>query len=723
MAEQNTSNELNDAALKSLAASKKLKSSFSKGKKISKKIGAKNPILMKYICIGLGIIFVLAIIIQGTSTMQMQDTFGISPSVSSFHANKINEDAMNDRKVSQERTASMMETIQEVVSKDHEKVENKIREHCRANNLDVEMSLNSMVDTGVGFADIGYAPVEEPELVEKEKKKETQKVSNEEQKVNNKDQDKSKTKEEEKENDKEKDKIQEESKETEGKVIQNFDLSKLTEANRTTMTYENFFRDTSSPRLGWAKGTFQGKFASMKDKWKVDDYGLLRAINEDEDFLIALGSYFGDTGNRYRITFKNGASYIFLKFDAKADQDTIGGLAHGVDGSVVEFLVDQHGYITNLHPSMKRGNIIKHPLGLFDGGIESIELIEGKVDTSGVMINSTFTPRILAAFSVSYENLYHKKKEKEDKYYDNKNNELKGSIVDELYGTSGLLGSDYFRSTLMASELDASSNTLLKKKLKKYVNKGNSFFDISYQNQTTIVKEKEIIKVPSKDTDKKGEMEEKVIIKEKEVKYCVPTVSAKDINFIAEEVFDIDPEGKYVNADNTTNKDAIDTIADQTYALLYDDSPGGLSDSFLEGDGIFSGKFAPPMKAGTYRITQEFGVPNPGGTTHLGIDMGTGTFGNNQPAVYAVDGGIVVHADDKTDHWSYGNCILIDHGKGFTSRYAHLSEIKVKAGQKVSKGQAIGKTGSTGNSTGPHLHFELRKNGGTVNPRSYIKFR
>ena len=254
MAEKNTSNELNDAALKSLAASKKLKSSLSKGKKISKKIAAKNPILMKYICIGLGIIFVLAIIIQGTSTMQMQDTFGISPSVSSFHANKINEDAMNDRKVSQERTASMMETIQEVVSKDHEKVENKIREHCRANDLDVEMSLNSMVDTGVGFADIGYAPVEEPELVEKEKKKETQKVSNEEQKVNNNNQKNSKTKEE----DKEKDKIQEESKETEGKVIQNFDLSKLTEANRTTMTYENFFRDTSSPRLGWAKGTFQG---------------------------------------------------------------------------------------------------------------------------------------------------------------------------------------------------------------------------------------------------------------------------------------------------------------------------------------------------------------------------------------------------------------------------------------------------------------------------------
>ena len=703
MAENNTSNELNNAALDTLAASKKVKGALGK----SKKIAAKNPILMKYVCIGVGLIFTFSIILQGTSTMQMQDTFGLSPSVSSFHANKINEDAMKDRKVSQERTQSMMETVQEVVSKDHEKVESKIREHCRANNLDIEMSLNSIVDTGVSFGDIGFVPVENPLPVEKEKK-----LDNSKEKLNK--QEKSKTQEESK--------IQKESEDTKGKVIQNFDLSKLTESNRTTMTYENFFRDISSPRLGWAKGTFQGKFASMKDKWKVDDYGLMRTSNSDEDFLIALGSYFGSEGNRYRITFRNGASYTFLKFDAKADQDTIGGLAHGVDGSVVEFLVDQHGYITNLHPRMKRGNIIKHPLGLFNGGIESIELIEGKVDTSGVMINSTLAPRILAAFSVSYENLYHKKNEKKDKYYNNQNKELGKSIVDELYGASGLLKSDYWKSTLMASELDAASNTLLKKKLKSYVNKGNSFFEISYQEQTTIVREKKIVKVPSKDPDKKGELEEKEVIKEKEVRYCVPTVSAKDINLIAEEVFEIDPNAKYVNAYNVTNKDAIDTIADQTYALLYDESPGGSSESILEGDGIFSGKFAPPMKKGTYRITQEFGVPNPGGTTHLGIDMGTGVYGANQPTVYAVDGGIVEYADNTTDHWSYGNCIYINHGKGFCSKYAHLSKINVKKGQKVSKGQAIGKTGSTGNSTGPHLHFELRKNRSPINPRSYIRF-
>jgi murein DD-endopeptidase MepM/ murein hydrolase activator NlpD len=72
--------------------------------------------------------------------------------------------------------------------------------------------------------------------------------------------------------------------------------------------------------------------------------------------------------------------------------------------------------------------------------------------------------------------------------------------------------------------------------------------------------------------------------------------------------------------------------------------------------------------------------------------------------------------------WSggYGNCILIDHGNGMKTRYAHLSGYNVKVGDIVTRGEQIGRAGNTGNSTGPHLHFEVIVNGKTKNPINYL---
>jgi len=100
-------------------------------------------------------------------------------------------------------------------------------------------------------------------------------------------------------------------------------------------------------------------------------------------------------------------------------------------------------------------------------------------------------------------------------------------------------------------------------------------------------------------------------------------------------------------------------------------------------------------------------------TFHSGIDIAA----NSGNAVYAYSNGKVVEAG-----WNggYGNCILIDHGNGLKTRYAHLSKIYVQAGQKVVTGNRIGTVGSTGSSTGPHLHFEVIKNGQTKNPLNYI---
>jgi murein DD-endopeptidase MepM/ murein hydrolase activator NlpD len=95
---------------------------------------------------------------------------------------------------------------------------------------------------------------------------------------------------------------------------------------------------------------------------------------------------------------------------------------------------------------------------------------------------------------------------------------------------------------------------------------------------------------------------------------------------------------------------------------------------------------------------------------HLGIDIAAFV----GDAVYAADNGVVVFAGWSTG--GYGYMIMIDHGNGYQTVYGHLSAVAVSCGQSVYQGQYIGAAGSTGNSTGPHLHFEVRLNGGFVNP-------
>lgn len=98
---------------------------------------------------------------------------------------------------------------------------------------------------------------------------------------------------------------------------------------------------------------------------------------------------------------------------------------------------------------------------------------------------------------------------------------------------------------------------------------------------------------------------------------------------------------------------------------------------------------------------------------HRGIDIGA-SYG---ASILASDGGVVILSAYSS---SYGNYVVISHGNGYTSLYAHMSKRSVKEGDKVTKGQRIGLIGSTGNSTGPHLHFEISKDGATTNPLNYF---
>ncbi len=95
---------------------------------------------------------------------------------------------------------------------------------------------------------------------------------------------------------------------------------------------------------------------------------------------------------------------------------------------------------------------------------------------------------------------------------------------------------------------------------------------------------------------------------------------------------------------------------------------------------------------------------------HLAIDIAAYT---GDP-IYAADSGVVVYAGPVGG--GYGNMVMIDHGNGYQTLYAHLSAWNVRCGASVSQGQVIGQAGSTGRSTGPHLHFEVRYLGGFVNP-------
>lgn len=104
---------------------------------------------------------------------------------------------------------------------------------------------------------------------------------------------------------------------------------------------------------------------------------------------------------------------------------------------------------------------------------------------------------------------------------------------------------------------------------------------------------------------------------------------------------------------------------------------------------------------------------------HSGIDVSmSGAYGKNIVATRA--GTVILSSLESESGTGYGNYIIIDHGDGYTSLYGHCSALLVSQGQRVSRGQIIARVGSTGWSTGPHLHFEVRYNGETVDPLDYV---
>ena len=128
-------------------------------------------------------------------------------------------------------------------------------------------------------------------------------------------------------------------------------------------------------------------------------------------------------------------------------------------------------------------------------------------------------------------------------------------------------------------------------------------------------------------------------------------------------------------------------------------------------------RFTPTIWPLTGRIGSHYGSrldPFTGDAeVHRGMDI-VGLYGSS---VKAPADGVVIYSSRKSD---YGNLIILDHGQGLTTRYGHLSRFGVRSGQRVAKGDVIGYVGTTGRSTGPHLHYEVRMNDRPVNPRNYL---
>ena len=132
---------------------------------------------------------------------------------------------------------------------------------------------------------------------------------------------------------------------------------------------------------------------------------------------------------------------------------------------------------------------------------------------------------------------------------------------------------------------------------------------------------------------------------------------------------------------------------------------------------VSSTGFQWPLPASNLKLTSAFGyrihpvthVPH----SHTGIDVSATT---GTPITAAKSGQVIISEKGTGSTWSYGEYVVIDHGDGTTTLYAHMSYRAVSEGQIVTQGQYIGDVGATGNVTGPHLHFEVRKNGQRVDP-------
>ena len=190
------------------------------------------------------------------------------------------------------------------------------------------------------------------------------------------------------------------------------------------------------------------------------------------------------------------------------------------------------------------------------------------------------------------------------------------------------------------------------------------------------------------------------------------------ITKLAEELKDL--KGSYEELESQENAVRAKIIAEQAryeQALSQEQKARLASDNSGNAAGG-GGGFLCPVPAGTARVTDAYGYRKHPIYGYYGMHSGVDLAAPQGTPVYAIASGYV---NISTYHSVNGNYVSMSHGNGYGSLYAHLDHAVVSAGDYVKQGQVIGYVGSTGWSTGAHLHFEIHKNGSTVNPMDYIR--
>lgn len=171
---------------------------------------------------------------------------------------------------------------------------------------------------------------------------------------------------------------------------------------------------------------------------------------------------------------------------------------------------------------------------------------------------------------------------------------------------------------------------------------------------------------------------------------------------------------------------AAEQAAREAAARANNDTPSGNTERTNGGSSTVTGNFIWPVP-GFYNIT--YGVGWRWGAYHAGIDIASGGIRGAQ--IVASDAGTVVQAENSCPHdygkngscgcgGGFGRYCIVDHGNGYMTLYGHMENCIVSVGQKVNQGETLGYVGSTGFSTGAHLHFEVRLNGAAQNPENYV---
>ena len=175
--------------------------------------------------------------------------------------------------------------------------------------------------------------------------------------------------------------------------------------------------------------------------------------------------------------------------------------------------------------------------------------------------------------------------------------------------------------------------------------------------------------------------------------------------------------GPLVNARPMTERDLIAAIAALTEAVdARDDSLSSLEAKILQ-QSVLKGMLPNSSPVSVAFNSSSYGWRIDPFTGYKAFHEGLDFPANTGTPIYAAADGIVSEADHTPD---YGNIVKIEHGSGLETRYAHASKLLVHVGERVVKGQAVAEVGSTGRSTGPHLHYEIRLNGESLDPRKYL---